>query len=49
MEVENLFQNWLSTTEEDDAVIHDGLRHAVGQILVVFYEGDGIIDLRDPE
>ena len=47
--VDNVVRNCLSMKVEDEAVINDGLGHAVGQIMGVFYTYDGIIGLRDPE
>ena len=41
--VDSVVRNWLSMTVGDNAVIHDGLGHAVGRILGVFYEEDGIL------
>ena len=47
--VDSMVWHWLSMTLEDVAVIHDGLGHAVGRSLEVFYAENGFIGLRDPE
>ena len=49
MAVDSVVWHWLSMTLEDVAVIHDGLGHAVGRSLEVFYADDGLIGSRDPE
>ena len=41
--------HWLSMTLEDVAVIHDGLVHAVGRSLEVFYADNGLIESRYPK
>ena len=41
--------HWLSMSLEDVAVIHDGLGHAVGRSLKVFYADNGFIGLWDLE
>ena len=46
--VDNVFRNWLSMTVENYTVTNDGLVHAVGKIMVVFYTEDVIIGSRDP-
>ena len=43
VEVDNMVQNWMSMTVEDDTGINDGMGHAVGRIMRVFYVYDGII------
>ena len=47
--LDNVVRNWLSTTVEDDTVIHDGLGHAVRQSMGVFYTDDGIIGSQDQD
>ena len=47
--VDNVVRHWLSMTVEDDTVIHDGMVHAVGWSMGVFYGDDGPIGLRYPE
>ena len=47
--VDSVVQNWLSMKLEDIAVIHDGLGHAVGRSLEVFYADNGFIGLWDLE
>ena len=47
--VDSVVWHWLSMTLEDVTVIHDGLGHAVGQSLEVFYVDDGLIGSQDPE
>ena len=47
--VDNVVRHWLSMTVEDDTVIHDGMVHAVGWSMGVFYRDDGPIGLRYPE
>ena len=43
--VENVVWHWLSMAMEDDAFIHDGMRHTVGRIMGV----DGLIGWQDLE
>ena len=45
--VDNMVQNWMSVTVEEDAVIHNGLRRAVGKIMGVFYTDNGLIGSQD--
>ena len=47
--VDSVVRHWISLMVEDEAVIQEGLGHAVGQKLRVFYVYDGILGSRDPE
>ena len=49
MAVDNVVRNWLSMKVEDDAVIHYGLRHALGWSMAEFYAGDIPVGPRDLE
>ena len=49
MAVDNVVRNGMSMIVEDDAVVHDRLGYAVGQIMRVFYVEDGLLGLQDPE
>lgn len=46
---DNVVYHWLSLTVEYGVTIHDGMRHAVGQSLGVFYVDDGIPGSQDLE
>ena len=45
--VDNVVRNCLSMTVEDDEIILDGMVHAVGRSMGVFYADDGLIGSRD--
>ena len=47
--VDNVVRNWLSMTVEYEAVIHDGLVHAVEMSIGVFYADNGLIGSSDLE
>ena len=47
--VDSVVCHWLSLTVEDEAVIQDGLGHAMGQSLRFFNAGGGIHGSQDPE
>ena len=47
--IDSVVRNWLSLTVEDEEVIQNGLGHAVGWILGVFYEYDSLLGSREPE
>ena len=49
MAVDNVVWNCLSMTVEDDTIILDGMVHAVGRSMGVFYADDGLIGSRDPK
>ena len=49
VEVENVVRHWLFMTVEDDAVIHDGLVHAVGRSIGVLYADNGLIGSQEPK
>ena len=49
MAVDSVVWYWLSMIVKYEAVIHDGMGHAVGRSLGLFYMGDGIIGSWDLE
>ena len=49
MAVHRVVWNWLAMKMEDDVVTHDGLGHAVGQNLELFYVENGLLGSRDPK
>ena len=42
-------RNWLALKVEDQLAVHEGLRLELGMCLVLFYAGDGVVGLRDPD
>ena len=48
MAVDSVIRHWLFLTVEDEAVIHDGMVHTVGNILGVFCMDDDLLGSHDP-
>ena len=49
MVVDSMVRHWLPMKVEDNSIIHNGLVHALGRSLGVFYAVDGLIWSQDPE